>query len=858
MDQNERRRGRSRSRSRSRERDRHFNRERGRGRGEFTGRSSERPQGYDELHGARRDGGGGSIERYDSGTWNRDRERDYGGDRERGKGKGRERERRVMSEPSNTVIIKGLPSHTTEPSLYAVLANFSPQNIRLICERGSGECKGFAFVEFYSIEYAEYFTNAFSGSMGDINAPQLIVENRAVTIDFALPRSEDNSRHGPKSSTDGTRRGDVIKSDWLCETCGCQNFARREKCYRCSSFKTQNAVNVTANLTADPYADISIVGSTPSSTLAVRGLPLYFTEDQVSEMFRQYAVVKSVHVVRDFNTNLSRGIAFVEFHSIEHATHTMHCFSGNQTSNDIKVNYAKDSFVQGLPALQQQYQTLPQYAQPNMAPPSAGGSAAPSSHLNSKAFAQVALQAAQWAAGATTAVNDIPQANSVYSQPPSSRSGAPSYFETHGAAYIFQPKSGIFYDNLTKFYYCPKSRLYYNEVDGRYLYASSSDSSGGKKVVASSEGIDFVEFIPPVPSADKPNEAEEKKDVDSKETSIPAVRKPVVMSLGGLGSKKSNSLKNEKAKSSQIVNAPVSVTSVLPSAAKQISKDIAKWSEVKNSFGIDDEEDDSANANVPTARKGKPASTAPQQGEQDDDNAPGKVATTSKKSATSAIVCTLCRRQFNSKEQLLRHEKESKLHASNLAKLSKASSDQSHVDSDVKSSAKTAPVYRDRASERRAIYGQPGPDDAPLVAPSTDWICSQCKCDNFAKRLSCYRCSASVSTAYGGPAESQSSSHRPVETSHQGNAAVARNADLSEDKDNPGNQLLRRLGWKDGEGLGRDGSGDTVSVASKLEQKNPSSGMGAPHEGTYSGEGSDYKKNILLAAKARYDRLGKD
>lgn len=41
------------------------------------------------------------------------------------------------------------------------------------------------------------------------------------------------------------------------------------------------AVNVTASLTADPYADINIIGTSPSCTLAVRGLPLFANEDQV-------------------------------------------------------------------------------------------------------------------------------------------------------------------------------------------------------------------------------------------------------------------------------------------------------------------------------------------------------------------------------------------------------------------------------------------------------------------------------------------------------------------------------------------------------------------------------------------------
>jgi hypothetical protein len=85
--------------------------------------------------------------------------------------------------------------------------------------------------------------------------------------------------------------------------------------------------------------------------------------------------------------------------------------------------------------------------------------------------------------------------------------------------------------------------------------------------------------------------------------------------------------------------------------------------------------------------------------------------------------------------------------------------------------------------------------------------------------------------------------------------------------------MLRRLGWKDGEGLGRGGSGDVESVAMKLEQKHAGSssvksGVGAstgvhipPIEygggggSSYAGEGKEYKNSILRAAKARYNQI---
>ena len=44
------------------------------------------------------------------------------------------------------------------------------------------------------------------------------------------------------------------------------------------------------------------------------------------ELFRQFAVVKSVFIVRDWATGASRGLAFLEFHSVEHASFAMQVY----------------------------------------------------------------------------------------------------------------------------------------------------------------------------------------------------------------------------------------------------------------------------------------------------------------------------------------------------------------------------------------------------------------------------------------------------------------------------------------------------------------------------------------------------
>ena len=85
----------------------------------------------------------------------------------------------------------------------------------------------------------------------------------------------------------------------------------------------------------------------PSQYLVVRGFGPFVAEEAIVELFRQFAVVKTVHLLRDGMTGISKGIAFVEFHTIEHAVHTLQQSSLGQLhldSSPLKINFAKESF----------------------------------------------------------------------------------------------------------------------------------------------------------------------------------------------------------------------------------------------------------------------------------------------------------------------------------------------------------------------------------------------------------------------------------------------------------------------------------------------------------------------------------
>ena len=451
----------------------------------------------------------------------------------------------------------------------------------------------------------------------------------------------------------------------------------------------------------------------------------------------------------------------------------------------------------------------------------------------------------------------------------------PPSFETDGGAYVFQAQSGSFLEPKSQFFYCPKSKLYYSCSDGIYYNC----------LVLQNETA-FMRFNPPLPLEP---EGTVVIDTVDKDTAVldSASRKPVVLSMGfSMGKAKNTGVK--------IINI----------ASKKATGDMLKWGSLQDH---DDEAEKSKIASQGAAKgKGKPSTSIPEKPSSPE--APifvpppvipgiptGVAAPNSANSsgnflnipdpriapvfaATSAadaialitgavsaaphtaaaaatgdrVACLLCRRQFASQEQLIRHERESKLHKDNmmlavqaasddvarqLAAFGASSSSAEHSSSEeVKEAASSSEGYRDRASERRATYQQ---------------------------------------TSQGGPNNRDRDRERDRDRSRNNethnsmqksevDTQVVHSSSL-QDVSNPGTQLLRKMGWNDGQGLGRGGAGAEESVgvilASQASNNNGKriSGVGGANGAIpqldYRGSGREYKESLLRAAKARYDQV---
>ncbi|KAI8984701.1 hypothetical protein BDF20DRAFT_861283 [Mycotypha africana] len=149
----------------------------------------------------------------------------------------------------------------------------------------------------------------------------------------------------------------------------------------------------------------------------------------------------------------------------------------------------------------------------------------------------------------------------------------------------------------------------------------------------------------------------------------------------------------------------------------------------------------------------------------------------------SAMACLLCQRKFKSQADLERHQELSELHKTNLndpVAVNKAKLKLQFLKSDSEEKEPSM-QYRNRAAERRQTYGQP---DKPVIPSSRPGGYKQPVAPREIEAIQ------------------QASMHVPISDS------------------NKGAQMLQKMGWKKGEGLGKHGTGivDPIKAESYAQQ----------------------------------------
>ncbi|KAI9284011.1 hypothetical protein BC943DRAFT_326839 [Umbelopsis sp. AD052] len=195
----------------------------------------------------------------------------------------------------------------------------------------------------------------------------------------------------------------------------------------------------------------------------------------------------------------------------------------------------------------------------------------------------------------------------------------------------------------------------------------------------------------------------------------------------------------------------------------------------------------------------------------------------------SRMACLLCQRKFKSEKELRRHESLSELHKTNLGNqecVEKARTKlvliatRATPEHQAEETEDNQSSYRNRAAERRMAFGQPD-RPSPLDDEASSFI---------------HRPPRQHKPAPGS---------RPVE-------AASVSSPMSES--NVGARMLKSMGWKSGEGLGKEGTGIIAPVKAESYVKGAGLGtFGGRQDMEELGANTSYKDRAKYMARKRYE-----
>lgn len=689
----------------------------------------------------------------------------------------------------------------------------------------------------------------------------------------------------PKESSE---RQSKASQDWFCIRCGAHNFKRRDSCFKCSAPRHVSEAGEEGSDEVCTY---------PTNILLLRGLDVLSTEESVLTAIQHVGSdlpIRSVRIGRDPLTNTSRGVCYLDLNSVldsmqlhNKLAHSPLTIDGKQvTISYFKLNQnngTTSSTGNNWSSQQQQYQQPAEYtagadikqlaeysaslyaqtpeehasyvqyytmyyqqqAQAYQQNQQQQGSANQSDSVNAAAaVAQSALQAMQQKSAANTAssgaaaVAAAAAAQSTYStttttttttteqtltQTASSASTTnydgvqmqttdyPTYPPPDVSTYQYDETSGYYYDPTTTLYYDAGSQYYYNAESGQYLYWDAEKST----------------YLPaPIGEDGQEGKKGDKKEKEKDKQDKVKVAKKIAKDMERWA--KAQNKRNESStlgKSPAVEPAGGSRTEGSSTGAADAAfavllerRDRAALMEKQSQvFQMHMKKDTSpilAGMNkLPGANKS--GLVAAYGGEGSDSEEEGSAALggapaddrEDKLIDYSKMACLLCKRQFPNKEALGRHMQLSDLHKTNLENMKKNKvSGEGGIPPGM-----TAAQYRDRAKERRQKYGEPA-----LPAPNK------------------------LKERYIAAREEVAAS-KYEEPTRQGIGS-----------DNIGNKLLKKMGWTDGQGLGKANQGRTSII--ETERRVSSAGLGMQGS-TYSVVGDSYKECVKKMMFHRYQEL---
>jgi len=635
-----------------------------------------------------------------------------------------------------------------------------------------------------------------------------------------------------------------ILHDWICSSCGVQNFRRRDQCFKCGGPKSDIDADGEGADEVSPH---------PTNTVLLRGLDALSTEDSVLNCLMQLTnlPIKSLRIGKDSLTNTSRGVCYVEMNSVVDAMFLHNQLLGEPPSIDdklVSVSYFRP------PGGSNNHHS--------------GGPPPSSSNQNSgvpTAAANAALAAAQWSHQGRQGIanqyshDDIERmaeySASMYAKTAGEKEHYLEYYRNYYknggdpnggqknpgqtpqqpkppkdpevqavggkvmvngveypryptpdvSTYSYDESSGYYYDASTQLYYDSNSQYYFDSKTNKYVYWSP----------------DHHTYLPaPEDTSKDGNPPEDKNKKEEKKDKVKTAKR-----IAKDMEKWAKTLNQKAAKAQQQpVQQSFSTAAEIESDQNQFYNPTTQ--QVSNA-GVKSTEDvafsmlHNKSENEPIgsgpsglARLTGYGSDSAEEGDQGNSAGSASASNLDEQQLTdwSKLACLLCKRQFPSREKLTKHNDKSDLHRNNLENWRQ---EQSGGNSSSSSTFSQALRYRDRAQERRQKYGNDNEGPRP-------------------NRLKEKYLAAIEEAEYA-----QNSSQEPKKI----------------DSSNKGNKMLQKMGWKEGLGLGKTNQGRTTIIEADGRNSQAGLGSGKSTSGAKANPNESYKDSVKRTLFQRYHEM---
>ncbi|XP_039502744.1 RNA-binding protein 5 isoform X2 [Drosophila santomea] len=668
--------------------------------------------------------------------------------------------------------------------------------------------------------------------------------------------------------------------DWNCNKCGVCNFKFRFYCFVCKTSREDSETTFSSG-----SEGVDEVSSILTKKIMLRNLDALTNEEAVLTALQNHVkdlskTVSKVVISRDSLTQASRGICYLHFDTLVDSMNVHNALTSLDpplTLDDrlVAITYCND--LEERQALPKNPKALPVKANdptvkdgdiPAVSPSGVGGkytladvprlaeysaslyASNPAEHAHyvqyyteyytaditkknrdshlteANSGAAVALSAIQRkqkkmsniettiTAAATAAAQAAAEVKATFAaqvvSAPKGNDGK-IYPAPDVTQYQFDETSGYYYDSSTGLYYDAHSQYYYNNETGAYLYWDQRRSTYVLATPASTQAAlqeVQADAEQKEEEAKKAKEKDKEKEGGNKHDKV-KVAKKIVKDM----EKWAKQLNQKKDYTAVATPQPILANEV-PSTSRGNQ---GGYADVGFSI-LEKKERGKLNDYAPPPALGPMNKLVNAYGgtsDSEEDSAPSAQTTLSSSGVTGGgggaeesdyvdfqkLTCLLCKRAFQSLEILQKHLKMSTLHKENLAKLNQHTG----------SSIEEALAYRDRAKERRLKYGE---SDPPPPNRSRE---------RFEQELKTLQSRQKQSTS-AAPA-------MPISSS------------------NVGSRLLQKMGWSEGQGLGRKNQGRTQII----EADGRSNHVGLGNKSAQMIPGNDYKSYIKKMMKQRYE-----